>query len=150
MEKFNGCFIIANFDSLEGDNKESMQLLETLSANFNEKCVIAANDVSFPSNRARFSNRIQFFQNFINGQLARILKTLLSYRRTVEYQRVSFTHAQKTSIQNCDSRGKRGAVGRNCKSCWKLGKDCDQMGYRGMLPFPLTHSPWFSLLKMCI
>ena len=64
MEKFNGCFIIANFDSLEGDNKESMQLLESLSANFNEKCVIAANDVSFPSNRARFSNRIQFFQKF--------------------------------------------------------------------------------------
>lgn len=51
MEKFNGCFIIANFDSLEGDNKESMELIETLSANFNEKCVIAANDVSFPSNR---------------------------------------------------------------------------------------------------
>jgi len=52
MEKFNGCFIIANFDSLEGDKKEAMHLLETLSANFNEKCVIAANDVSFPSNRA--------------------------------------------------------------------------------------------------
>ena len=62
MEKFNGCFIIANFDSLEGDKKEAMHLLETLSANFNEKCVIAANDVSFPSNRARFSNRIQFFK----------------------------------------------------------------------------------------
>ena len=52
MEKFNGCFIIANFDSLEGDNNEAMNLMETLSANFNEKCVIAANDVSFPSNRA--------------------------------------------------------------------------------------------------
>ena len=67
MEKFNGCFIIANFDSLEGDNKESMKLMEQLSANFNEKCVIAANDVSFPSNRARFSNRIQFFQNVTQG-----------------------------------------------------------------------------------
>jgi len=63
MEKFNGCFIIANFDSLEGDNKESLKLLETLSANFNEKCVIAANDVSFPSNRARFSNRTQVLKN---------------------------------------------------------------------------------------
>ena len=64
MEKFNGCFIIANFDSIEGDNEKSMELLETLSANFNEKCVIAANDVSFPSNRARFSNRIQFWKDF--------------------------------------------------------------------------------------
>merc|ERR1711917_152808 len=36
MEKFNGCFIIANFDSLEGNNKEALHLLETLSANFKE------------------------------------------------------------------------------------------------------------------
>ena len=109
MEKFNGCFIIANFDSLEGDKKEAMHLLETLSANFNEKCVIAANDVSFPSNRARFSNRIQFFKYSLNilptyhAQRARILKTLLSYRRTVEYQRISFTYAQKTRISNCET-----------------------------------------------
>ena len=84
-----------------------MELLETLSANFNEKCVIAANDVSFPSNRARFSNRIQFWKDFryviyrspsklqtcYIDQHNRFLKTLHSCRRTVEYQRISLTHA---------------------------------------------------------
>ena len=38
-----------------------------------------------------------------HGQRARILKTLLSYRRTVEYQRISFTYAQKTRISNCET-----------------------------------------------